>query len=236
MSIPRPKRVGTLVATAAAVALACAAASAAAIVDQPGVIHGCYSNSTGALRVIDPATGANCPRKTTRLDWNQTGPRGRAGTNGAPGPQGPAGPQGQAGAQGPAGATGPQGPAGAGLNFTTTTGTTGPTLRTAGTYFVDVKALVDNESGTNGGTCAVTAENTADGITFDGFATTWVEDNQTSGAFSQTGIIVIPHFPVPIPLHIRCFALNNGPAAALSGTQWWVSPVASTPGTSVSAP
>ena len=97
MSIPRPKRLGTLVATTAAVALACAAASAAAIVDQSGVIHGCYSNSTGALRVIDTATGANCARKTSRLDWNQTGPRGPAGTNGAPGPQGPAGPQGPSG-------------------------------------------------------------------------------------------------------------------------------------------
>lgn len=55
MSVPRPKRLGTLLATTAAVALACSAASAAAIVDQSGVIHGCYSNSTGALRVIDTA-------------------------------------------------------------------------------------------------------------------------------------------------------------------------------------
>jgi hypothetical protein len=95
---------------------------------------------------------------------------------------------------------------------------------------------VDNESGTNGGTCDVTARDVADGVTFDAFSTTWVEDNQTSGVFSQTGIIVIPPFPVPLSLQISCSALNNGPVAVLSGTRWWVSPVVSTPGTSVSTP
>jgi hypothetical protein len=74
----------------------------ATIPDTGGTIHGCYTKSTGTIRVIDDSV-TNCKSGETQLTWNVTGPRGA---------QGPAGPQGPAGLQGPAGATGATGPAG----------------------------------------------------------------------------------------------------------------------------
>jgi hypothetical protein len=46
----------------------------ATIPDASGVIHGCYKNSNGALRVIDTDAGATCNGSETPLTWNQTGP------------------------------------------------------------------------------------------------------------------------------------------------------------------
>jgi hypothetical protein len=69
-----------------------------------GVITGCYSQTTGALRVIDAQAGANCIIGERQLTWNQTGPQGPQGAQGlqgAPGPQGLQGPQGPAGPSGP---------------------------------------------------------------------------------------------------------------------------------------
>lgn len=45
-----------------------------------GVIHSCYANDTGAIRVIDQDQGQACdPNTETALDFNQTGPQGPAG-------------------------------------------------------------------------------------------------------------------------------------------------------------
>ena len=77
----------------------------AGVVDNSGVIHGCYLKATGALRVIDP-TKSSCTSGELAITWNQTGPQGStgpAGPQGSTGPQGPAGPQGSTGPQGPAG-------------------------------------------------------------------------------------------------------------------------------------
>jgi len=221
-----------------AVGLGAAGIAVASIPDSGGVIHGCYSKANGTLKVIDSAKVAACPSGAASLRWNQTGPQGATGARGAQGPagpQGPAGSQGQPGAQGAAGPTGPQGLAGPGYDFTTSTGTSGPMLAGAGTYFVDVTAQVFNQSGTNGGICAVTAKDTALATTLDGFATTWVGDNQTIGVFSETGIIVVPPTPGPVQLQVSCSALNNGAVTVESGTRWWVSAVTSTPGSTVSA-
>ena len=57
-----------------------------------GVIHGCYKNGSGDLRVVDSATSSGKNNETS-LVWNQAR---------TPGPQRPEGPQ------------GPQGPAGSG--------------------------------------------------------------------------------------------------------------------------
>src|SRR4051812_36224058 len=76
----------------------------ATIPDSSGIIHGCYTKSGGALRVID-ATVTNCKSTETGLDWSMQGPQGPAGPQG---PQGVQGPQGNPGPQGP---QGPQGPA-----------------------------------------------------------------------------------------------------------------------------
>jgi hypothetical protein len=60
--------------------------AAALIPDANGVIHGCYDNKTGALRVVDSA--ANCSKNQVPIEWNQ---RGVAGATGATGPTGATG-------------------------------------------------------------------------------------------------------------------------------------------------
>ena len=83
-----PRRGTGLIVLAVGVLLLVGGASAA--IGDGGVIYGCYSNTSGALRVINyPAQ--NCTATETRLPWNQTGPTGPAGPQGPPGPQGPAG-------------------------------------------------------------------------------------------------------------------------------------------------
>jgi hypothetical protein len=78
----------TLVATIAVV-LAAGSFAYASIPDTNGVIHGCYNNTTGALRVVDDhnpqCTG---DQAETALDWNQQGRTGPVGSQGARGPQG----------------------------------------------------------------------------------------------------------------------------------------------------
>ena len=81
-----------------AVATALSGVAYAANNQIASVIQGCYSNSTGNLRIA-----SSCERSETAVSWNQDGPAG---------PTGPPGPAGQAGAVGPAGATGKAGPAG----------------------------------------------------------------------------------------------------------------------------
>ena len=104
------------IATGAAVMLG-ASIALATIPDSSGVIHGCYTKSTGTIRVIDNSV-TNCKSGETSLQWNV---QGRQGPQGLPGAQGPAGAQGTPGATGapgsagnpgPAGAPGPAGPAG----------------------------------------------------------------------------------------------------------------------------
>jgi hypothetical protein len=66
----------------------------AAIPDDNGVIHGCYTNRGGILSVIDPSAGQHCSALQTPIDWNQQGPKGDTGPQGPqgdPGPQGPPG-------------------------------------------------------------------------------------------------------------------------------------------------
>lgn len=80
-------------------------AALASIPDSSGLIHGCYKESTGQLRIIDTATDS-CANNELAIQWNQTGPQGPAGPKGDPGPQGPAGPKGDPGPQGPPGSAG----------------------------------------------------------------------------------------------------------------------------------
>jgi hypothetical protein len=55
---------------------------------------------------------SRCPRGSTLINWNATGPRGSTGAQGITGLVGPAGSNGAAGASGHAGPAGPSGPAG----------------------------------------------------------------------------------------------------------------------------
>lgn len=80
----------------------------AAIPDTAGVIHTCYSQSTGTWRPIDYPT-QKCKSGETQLDLNQKGSKGDTGTPGPAGPPGPKGDTGATGATGPAGAKGEKG-------------------------------------------------------------------------------------------------------------------------------
>jgi hypothetical protein len=58
------------------------AAVLAAIPDNSGVIHGCYKNNSGSLKVID-STATNCGSGETAVNWNQTGAAGTGDTQSA---------------------------------------------------------------------------------------------------------------------------------------------------------
>jgi hypothetical protein len=103
-------RLRVAVLTAVVTSSVMAGVAYASIPDASGVIHGCYNNQTGKLRVIDTALNQSCDSFETALNWNQTGPQGPPG---AAGPQGLSGPQGIPGPQGPQGPQGPLGPPGA---------------------------------------------------------------------------------------------------------------------------
>ena len=83
----------------------------AAIPDSSGVIHTCYSQSTGTWRPIDYPT-QKCKSGETQLDLNQKGPKvdtGPAGPKGDPGVKGDTGPAGPKGDSGPQGLKGDAG-------------------------------------------------------------------------------------------------------------------------------
>jgi hypothetical protein len=98
-----PRRVLTTAAISV-VTLGAAGVAVASIPSTNGVIHGCRSTLTGAVRVIDTDAGQKCQTfGEKQLDWNQQGPQG------VPGPAGPVGPAGPTGATGSAGPAGPPG-------------------------------------------------------------------------------------------------------------------------------
>lgn len=105
------------------------------IPDSSGVIHACYAQSNGSVRLVESA--ADCKNSETAITWNQTGPtgpQGPAGPQGGAGPAGSQGPQGQTGAtgpQGPAGPQGPQGPAGTARAYGTVTPGANPTFNSS---------------------------------------------------------------------------------------------------------
>src|SRR4051812_40558712 len=105
-----------ITAAAAAALLAVGTAAGAAIagpVDAGGVIHGCYyaADKSGTSQVVLQQSGTTCPKNSTAITWNQTGPQGATGAQGPQGAPGVPGPKGDTGAQGAAGPQGPAGPA-----------------------------------------------------------------------------------------------------------------------------
>lgn len=215
------------------------AATSRGPVDASNMIHGCYTTKAsrgGSHQIVLQNAGTTCARSQTPLVWNQTGP---AGAPGAAGRQGPAGPPGPAGPQGPAGTPGAIGPAGApgpGYDFTTASGNNGPTLTSAGTYFVDVSTDVANQTGSNVGTCSIAATNT--GIhpnpgPVDAFDSVWQAPSGTTVPLTITGMIVVPSGRAPATLSLICADASVGVAITPQSTRWWVSPVATAAGSTV---
>jgi hypothetical protein len=70
----------TAVVTALATALVVGGVSWASIPDSSGVIHGCYktAGSAHALKIIDSAKTATCPKGNTALNWDGALPIGAA--------------------------------------------------------------------------------------------------------------------------------------------------------------
>lgn len=74
--------------------IASASVAYAAVPDSAGVIHGCITTRTGALRVIDTETtpaGTCSSGKERPITWNVQGIQGAPGQPGADGDPGPAG-------------------------------------------------------------------------------------------------------------------------------------------------
>ena len=111
------KRFGLAVAGLAVALVAGGGTALAAIsgpIDSSGVIHGCWTNAAinGTHVFVLQDAGTSCPKGTTAISWNQTGPAGPAGPPGPAGSAGPSGPAGLTGGTGPAGPSGPAGSAG----------------------------------------------------------------------------------------------------------------------------
>jgi hypothetical protein len=70
---------GFMIGVAVATAIVASGTAVAAIPDSGGVITSCRTTD-GTLRVIDTAQTTTCPSGTTKLQWNQTGPQGPAGS------------------------------------------------------------------------------------------------------------------------------------------------------------
>ena len=89
----------------AILAVAAGSAAFAAIPDGNGVIHACYDNQSGQVRIYDSQTNLpkSCGSKETAITWNKQGPQG------VPGLPGPKGDKGDPGDPGPKGDPGPQG-------------------------------------------------------------------------------------------------------------------------------
>jgi len=83
-----------------------ASAADASIPDSAGIIHGCYNNVVGSLRVVDSDRQGRCLSGETAVDWNHTGAKGIAGIKGGTGDTGATGAKGQTGDAGPTGQTG----------------------------------------------------------------------------------------------------------------------------------
>jgi Collagen triple helix repeat (20 copies) len=106
------RRLRSLALPLLALAVAVEGVSWASIPSSDQLIHACYTQGTGYLRVVDAdsPTAMACQSGEQALSWRASGAPGPAGP---PGPMGPSGPTGPKGPLGLRGAPGPQGPVGA---------------------------------------------------------------------------------------------------------------------------
>ena len=226
-----------LIATAAAAVFAAAGVAYATIPSSGGVYTACVLKGVGAIRLIDPSQSKNafdshCSQLEQQISWNQTGPPGPAGASGSTGAIGQSGPAGATGQSGPAGPTGPTGPIGAGLDYTTATGTAGPTFTRAGTYFVDVEVEFDTATTPIVGVCYAQFADFSPGLGE-------LEDNIVAPkdavvlppAFGEQGYSIAGMAELPVDPglegavpHLVCVDSDGNTLTPLS-IQWWVAPV-----------
>jgi hypothetical protein len=133
-------------------------------------------------------------------------PKGDTGATGAPGPQG---------------ALGAPGP---GYHFTTASGTNGPTLTNAGTYFVVVEPAPENLTPSAvTGNCRVAEPSNLPGLPPTAlFSGDFSLPAESAGTFSYTGMAEITS--APTQLSVQCFD-PNGNAVTIENANWWVSAV-----------
>jgi hypothetical protein len=76
-----------LIVAVIAVTLGAGGLAVATIPDSGGIIHGCFKNRSGELRVIDTEAQPPeaCTARETPLNWNQQGPKGDPGAPGGGG-------------------------------------------------------------------------------------------------------------------------------------------------------
>jgi hypothetical protein len=111
-------------------------AATGGFVGSKGSIHGCVAGK-GALTVVK--AGKSCPRKTTSLVFDQTGPRGNPG---ATGPKGAAGSNGRNGTNGTNGTDGTNGAPGAAAGFAATSTSTRLTYVFTGLSWLPIPTVV----------------------------------------------------------------------------------------------
>ena len=87
------------------------AAAWASIPSSNGTIYGCYADSNGATRIIDPGK-KKCSGSESPISWSQRGPAGARGPQGYTGKTGKTGAAGKNGAKGAPGTPGTNRPLG----------------------------------------------------------------------------------------------------------------------------
>jgi hypothetical protein len=195
---------------------------------EPGEDHGPGRHAAAGQPLLYVTSASQCDRPNdTLLTWNvqgPPGPQGPAGPQGPQGPAGPVGPQGPAGPQGPqgpAGPVGPAGPAGPALTFTSATGNPGPTISTAGTYYLQATFTIASSSTSTSGTCWVMWQGT--GLPVLGAA--YVAPAGQTPVLSISGIAALTN-PTALntPLEVTCHD-TSGNSVGVSGVGWWTSQV-----------
>lgn len=148
------------------------------------------------------------------------------GPQGVPGPTGATGPTGQ---QGSAGATGAPGAPGNGYDFTTASGTSGPTLTAAGSYLVFVRAGLANSGGTaDMGTCGVSTRNFGTPTLGDDFVNAYSLAASAGTEYAFSGILIVAANDEDVTPSFGCqTGVSSNTDPTVSDIDWWVSPIGS---------
>jgi hypothetical protein len=182
------------------------------------------TNSVNASKVVRGSLLAK-DFKAGQLPTGAVGSQGIQGLIGLTGLAGTTGSVGPTGATGSAGSQGPPGASGNGYDFTTATGSAGPTLSSAGTYFFVVEAVIDSGGSALTGLCSVSAS--SGGMPDVGYFTSAVNEPASAGInASITGMLVLTSSEVPATTQLNC-ANNSLATLTPLSVDWWVSPVGS---------